>query len=183
VGGPLAATDGQRGCAICWLLLPQARHLLPSAAMNCAPPLYRPAAGTPAHSVQCRHRPLHHEQQQMDAAASGDQASGHAGLPDVLAARRVSCTAAQQTLCPPLLACFVRHLAGTLPAPFFRVLHFTLAGFKPWDWWAGWIMGDTSAQWQVRSTALLVDCSALHCVGWIMEDTCGQWQTTLPASG
>lgn len=27
-------------------------------------------------------------------------------------------------------------------------MHFTLATFKPWDWWSGWIMGGTAAQWQ-----------------------------------
>ena len=51
-------------------------------------------------------------------------------------------------------------LAARHLLPFCRVLHFTLAGFKPWDWWAGWIMGDTSAQWQVRCTALHVHCTA-----------------------
>lgn len=42
----------------------------------------------------------------------------------------------------------------TLPPAEIRVLHFTLATFKPWDWWSGWIMGDTSAQWQALRSRL-----------------------------
>lgn len=34
------------------------------------------------------------------------------------------------------------------------MLHFTLATFKPWDWWSGWIMGNTSAQWQALRARL-----------------------------
>ncbi|PRW56905.1 phosphoglucomutase PGM3 isoform B [Chlorella sorokiniana] len=42
----------------------------------------------------------------------------------------------------------------TLPPAEIRVLHFTLATFKPWDWWSGWIMGDTAAQWQALRARL-----------------------------
>ncbi len=47
-------------------------------------------------------------------------------------------------------ASYARHRLLKLdsPAPCRRVLHFTLATFKPWHWWSGWIMRDTAAQWQ-----------------------------------
>ena len=76
--GPSSRKCWQRGCAICLLPLPQPRHQLVCTSMYCTAPMYRLAAGAPAHPVQCRHRPLHYEQQQMDAAAGGDQASERA---------------------------------------------------------------------------------------------------------
>ncbi|KAL4854448.1 Inositol phosphorylceramide glucuronosyltransferase 1 [Chlorella vulgaris] len=42
----------------------------------------------------------------------------------------------------------------TLPADEIRVMHFTLATFKPWDWWAGWIMGEIGARWQALRSRL-----------------------------
>lgn len=36
----------------------------------------------------------------------------------------------------------------TVPEREIRVLHYTLAVFKPWDWWSGWIMRNANV-WQV----------------------------------
>lgn len=35
-----------------------------------------------------------------------------------------------------------------VPEDQLRVVHYTLAVFKPWDWWSSWIIAGTAAQWQ-----------------------------------
>lgn len=42
------------------------------------------------------------------------------------------------------------------------VLHLTMATFKPWDWWATWLLPEQASRWRVGMETLFAFCNLLY---------------------